>query len=93
MSKWSKKKRAPGTFNMADLVTRHAEGEGRVIWKPSVVKGSFQKFIQVYPAANHPWPVVSCSSHFVSPTPRVYFGFYLCFGPLFVLVTWLIILI
>lgn len=69
MSKWSKKKRAPGTFNTADLVTHHAEGEGRVIWKPSVVKGSFQKFIQVYPAANHPWPVVSCSSHFVSPTP------------------------
>lgn len=88
MSKWSKKKRAPGTFNTAELVTRHAEGEGRVIWKPSVVKGSFQKFIQVYPAANHPWPVVSCSSHFVSPTPPCLlwllslFWTLICFGDL-----------
>lgn len=33
------------------------------------VKGPFQIFIQKHSAANLPWPVVPCTSHFASPTP------------------------
>ena len=35
----------------------------------AVVKGPFQILIQKHSAANLPWPVVPCTSHFASPTP------------------------
>ena len=35
----------------------------------AVVKRPFQILIQKHSAANLPWPVVPCTSHFASPTP------------------------